>query len=200
LVAQTCNGNDTFCDNITIVTPSKPGYLDYTADNVRPNVLDVVSFTTKTDYANQFEWSIFPTSFSYQNGTSASSQNPQIKFLKGGAYTFTLKAWNSVGGDSATQKKLIKNKYVIVLDYCTPLVSLLAADVGINSVVLENANGKKLIDNQSGSGQQAYEGNLDNAFPPVLTFGSSYDLTVERLTNSNNVNFKAWVDWNIEQR
>ncbi|MDA1112299.1 MAG: DUF5011 domain-containing protein [Bacteroidetes bacterium] len=198
LVAQTCNGNDTFCDNITIVTPSKPGYLDYTADNVRPNVLDVVSFTTKTDYANQFEWSIFPTSFSYMNGTSASSQNPQIKFLKGGAYTFTLKAWNSVGGDSATQKKLIKNKYVIVLDYCTPLVSLLTADVGINSVVLEDANGKALIDVQSGSGQQAYTGNIDNVYPPVLTFGASYDLTVERLTNSNNANFKAWVDWNID--
>jgi hypothetical protein len=38
LVAQTCNGNDTFCDNITIVTPNKPGYLDYTADNDSPNV------------------------------------------------------------------------------------------------------------------------------------------------------------------
>ncbi|NDH90517.1 MAG: hypothetical protein EBZ22_06495, partial [Flavobacteriia bacterium] len=117
---------------------------------------------------------------------------------KGGAYTFTLKAWNSVGGDSATQKKLIKNKYVIVLDYCTPLVSLLSADVGINSVVLEDANGKALIDVQSGSGQQAYTGNIDNAYPPVLTFGASYDLTVERLTNSNNANFKAWVDWNID--
>jgi len=198
LVAQTCNGNDTFCDNVTILTPNKPGALDYKADNVRPNVLDVVSFTTKTDYANKFEWNIFPTSFTYMNGTSASSQNPQIKFLKGGAYTFTLKAWNSVGGDSATQKKLIKNKYVIVLDYCTPLVSMMSADVAINTVTLENSKGVKLINSITAGGQSAYTSFTDTKYPAVLTFGSTYDLTVSRLTNSNPVNYKAWVDWNID--
>jgi hypothetical protein len=198
LVAQTCNGNDTFCDNVTILTPTKPGALDYTADNVRPNVLDVVSFTTKTDYANKFEWNIFPTSFTYMNGTSATSQNPQIKFLKGGAYTFTLKAWNSVGGDSATQKKLIKNKYVIVLDYCTPLVSMMSADVAINTVTLENSKGVKLINSNTSGGQAAYTSYAETKYPAVLTFGSTYDLTVSRLSNSNPVNYKAWVDWNID--
>jgi len=90
LIALTCTGVDTFCNTITINTPTAAGFLDYTASNVRPNLGDVVKITTKTDYANTFEWSIFPTTFTFENGTSKNSQNPEIKFQKGGAYTFTL--------------------------------------------------------------------------------------------------------------
>ncbi len=97
---------------------------------------DVVRFKTITDYANNFEWSIFPTTFKYVNGTSKNSQNPQIEFLAGGAYTFTLSAWNTFGTKANTDKKVIKNKYVICLNYCTPLTNLTARDIAINSVLV----------------------------------------------------------------
>lgn len=197
LIALTCTGVDTFCKSITINTPTAPGYLDYTASNVRPNIGDVITITTKTDYANTFEWSIFPTSFTYENGTDKNSQNPQLKFQKGGAYTFTLSAYNSVAGKTVTEKKLIKNKYVVCLDYCIPLVDLMSADVGINNVTLKSGS-TQLINNASTSGIDYYTNFADKVAPAKLTYGGTYDLTIVRNTISNSVNYKAWVDWNID--
>jgi hypothetical protein len=34
--------------------------------------------------------------------------------------------------------------------------------------------------------------------PAVLTFGAQYKVTVDRLTNINNMTRKVWVDWNID--
>lgn len=197
LIALTCTGVDTFCSNITVNTPTAPGFVDYTASNVRPNLSDVVKFTTKTDYANAFEWSIFPTSFSYENGTNKNSQNPEIKFSKGGAYTFTLSAYNTVGGKSATEKKLIKNKYVIALDYCIPLVDLMSADVGINNVTLSKGT-KVLLNATTTSGLDAFSNNTEDFAAAELTFGATYDAKVSRNTIANNVNYKIWVDFNID--
>ncbi len=196
LIALTCTGVDTFCKSITINTPTAPGYLDYTASNVRPNIGDVIKITTKTDYANTFEWSIFPTSFTYENGTTKNSQNPQLKFQKGGAYTFTLSAYNSVSGKAATEKKLIKNKYVVCLDYCIPLVDLISADVGINNVTLKSGS-TELINNASTAGID-YFTFFDKVAPAKLTYGGTYDLSIGRNTISNSVNYKAWIDWNID--
>ena len=197
LIALTCTGVDTFCSNVTINTPTAPGVLDYSASNVRPNLGDVVKFTTKTDFANAFEWSIFPTSFTYENGTTKNSQNPELKFQKGGAYTFTLSAYNTVGGKAATEKKLIKNKYVIVLDYCVPLVDLLSADVGINNVTLAKS-GKVLLNSTTNSGIDMFSNRTADFIPADLTFGASYDLSISRNTIANTVNYKAWIDFNID--
>jgi hypothetical protein len=196
LAVNTCNGGDTFCNNITIFTPQAPGSLDYVASNVRPKVNDLVKITTSSDYANMFDWSIFPTTFTYENGTSASSKNPELKFLVGGPYTFTLRAWNSDGGKTATEKKLIKNKYVIALDYCIPPVDLLSSDVGINNVNL-SYNSTTLLDNQTTSGAAAYT-DYSESMKTKLTYGATYDLMVSRKTNSNQVNYKAWIDFNID--
>ncbi len=196
LIALTCTGVDTFCKTLTINTPTAPGYLDYKASNVRPNLGDVVTITTTTDYANMFEWSIFPTTFTFENGTTKNSQNPELKFQKGGAYTFTLSAYNSVGGKTATEKKLIKNKYVVCLDYCIPLVDLMSADVGINNVTIKSGS-TELINNASTSGID-YFTFFDKVAPAKLTYGGTYDLSIGRNTISNSVNYMAWIDWNID--
>lgn len=195
VAASTCNGGDTFCKNITIVTPTGPGALDFVASNLRPKLGETVQLTTTTDYANAFEWSIFPLTYSWVSG-GANSQNPQIKFNAGGPYTFTLKAWNTVGGQTQTEKKLIKNKYVIALDYCTPPVDLLSSDVGINQVVLSKGS-TTLIDYPTTSGEDAYN-DYSELVKATLTFGASYDLAVSRKTNSNTANYKAWIDFNID--
>lgn len=200
VIAQTCTGIDTFCKQIVIDVPSAARVLDYSADNVRPTVNSLVSITTKTDYADNFLWSIYPTSFTWENGTSASSKNPQIKFTKGGPYTFTLTAWNGTATRAVTEKKVIKNKYVIVLDPCIPLVGMTSSDVIINNVNITDSKGSTLLDNASVSDGSSYTDYTTNASVPVInmTFGASYNLTVSRKSNSNAVNYNAWIDWNID--
>jgi PKD repeat protein len=49
---------------------------------------------------NQWEWKIFPTSFQFINGTSATSQNPVVSFTQYGTYTVRLITANQFGTDS----------------------------------------------------------------------------------------------------
>ena len=196
LLARTCTGVDSSSKIITINTPSTPGFADFAADNVRPSIGDVVRFKTITDYANNFEWSIFPTSFKYINGTSKNSQNPQIEFLAGGAYTFTLSAWNAFGTKANTDRKVIKNKYVICLNYCIPLTNLTAKDIAINSVLVTDQN-KYILVKTEDEDVAMYTDNTDKKAAP-MTFGATYDVEIKRLTSSNSINYKVWIDWNID--
>ena len=63
LIAGICNGVDTFCRNITVTTPTTPGAVDFVASNLRPKVGETINITTKSDYASNYEWSIYPATY-----------------------------------------------------------------------------------------------------------------------------------------
>lgn len=67
-----------------------------------------IVFTDKSTYnPTQWRWQIDPQSYSFANGTDSTSQNPQILFLKDGAYSVKLLASNKYGSDELIQKKYI---------------------------------------------------------------------------------------------
>jgi hypothetical protein len=198
LVARTCSGADTFCSTLDVVTPSAPGILDFTASNIRPNKGDIVDFDITTDYANNFVWNIFPTNFTIVSGSlNGSSKKLRLRFNQGGCYTFGLTARNTAENPAgSTQKQVIKSKYICVIDYCVPLANLLSADIGINQVTVSRGS-TNLINNTTTSGVIAYS-DFSSSISANLTFGASYTLNVARLTNSNEVNYKAWLDFNVD--
>ncbi len=196
LIASICNGIDTFCRNITVTTPTAPGAVDFVASNLRPKVGETINITTKTDYASNYEWSIYPATYSFVGGTGINSRNPQLVFNTGGAYTFTLRAWNSAGTRAATEKKVIKTKYVIAVKYCTPVTDMLSSDVAISKVELFQ-DSVSLLENPSTVGDVAYTDFTDQ-FNTALSYGSYYTVIATRRTNSNTANFKAWIDYNID--
>jgi len=196
LIAEVCNGNDTACQNITVITPTKPGDLDFVSSNQRPKVGEKIKLTTTTDYASNFEWSIFPATFSWAGSSNANSRNPEIIFNAGGPYTFTLRAWNTSGTRAATEKKVIKTKYVIAVQYCVPTTDMLSSDVAISKVELLQ-DSVSLLENTSPVGESSYTDNTDN-FNIPLSYGSEYSIILTRRTNSNKANFKAWIDYNID--
>ena len=196
LIASVCNGTDTFCKNTTAITPSTPVYVDFVASNQRPKTGETVTFSTKTDLASTFDWSIFPATFSYVGGTNANSRNPKIVFTAGGAYTFTLRAWNAAGTRVLTESKVIKTKYVIAVKYCTPTTDMLSSDVAISKVELLQ-DSVSLLENTSPVGVESYR-DYSGDFNNNLSFGSYYSIILTRRTNSNQANFKAWIDYNID--
>jgi hypothetical protein len=196
LIASICNGEDTFCRNITVTTPTGPGYLDYAASNLRPKVGETIQLKSNTDYASNFEWSIFPATYSFVGGTNLNSRNPFVVFNAGGAYTFTLRAWNSAGTKAATEKKVIKTKYVIAVKYCTPVTDMLSSDVAISKVELFQ-DSVSLLENPTTVGDVSYTDFTDQ-FNTPLSYGSYYSVIATRRTNSNMANFKAWIDYNID--
>lgn len=196
VIAQTCAGNDTFCRQQQINTPTKAGFLDFTASTRRPTLSDVVTLKTSTDYASRFIWSIYPTTFSYVNGTSSTSRNPQIRFTANGCYTFTLKAWNEDGTRAATENTIVKNKYVCAVDACSPVAAVLSSDIGISKVELRNGS-NVLISNLTDVGVKTYSDYTADVSANIDYCGQ-YTIEVARGTNSNPINYKAWIDFNID--
>ena len=202
LTTETCAGKSKLCKNVVVAPITSKANLDFIADNQRPKSGDEVQFSATSDKANTFLWTFFPgTSVTYLNGTDANSQNPSVAFTAPGKYTVSLKGWNNLSPtDSATSyAQVIKDQYVIVIEYCRPVIGVTtSADLSTNRVMLEdNASPRNvLIDNASG--ESDYSNFTEDLRAEALTFGGTYHVTVERNTTANNINRKVWIDWNID--
>ncbi|MBI5219969.1 MAG: T9SS type A sorting domain-containing protein [Bacteroidia bacterium] len=103
---------------ITIAPPLAPD-AGFTADLLNPIINQVVAFTdTSANYPSSWHWTITPGTHTYINGTSATTQNPQVKFTATGLYTVKLVAANTSGSDSVT-----KTNYINVIMPANPPVA-----------------------------------------------------------------------------
>jgi PKD repeat protein len=204
LTVETCSGKNTWCRNVVVAPITSQAELDFTADERRPRAGDEVNFEVTTDKANTYLWTFFPGStVQYGNGTSNRSKNPSVTFSKSGKYTVSLKGWNNLSpSDSAISlTQVIKDQYIIVIDYCKPLISVTSsADVAINRVILEdNASPRALLlDNESDESTYSDYTDDDEVVAPTLTFGGTYNLAVSRKTTVNKMSRMVWIDWNID--
>ncbi len=203
LTVETCAGKNKACRNIVVAPITSQTELDFDADNRRPKAGDDVIFTSKADKANSFKWTFFPSSsVTFTGGTDESSASPQVAFSAPGKYTVSLKGWNNLSPtDSATSyAQVIKDQFIIVIDYCKPVIGVTtSSDVAISQVILEdNATPRAtLIDNES-TEEIGYTDFTTDVRAAELTFGGTYNVTVARQTNANKVNRKVWIDWNID--
>jgi hypothetical protein len=195
LTAATCLGNDTFCQTIKVQTPKDPTNTDFTVDNFRPKIDEVVSYTVTNDIANNFEWSVNPPNFVFEGGTGSDSKEPKMSFTKAGCYTISLTAWND-RNSIATSKTIVKGSYICVVDYCKPSASPTTTDISINNVVMKNST-TTLLNNSSGVEAGGYS-DYSGTHTAEVTMGGKYDLDIRRNTNSDPWNGKVWIDWNID--
>lgn len=71
-------------------------------------VNDTITLTHTSQYSpSQFSWSITPSTFTFVNGTSPTSENPQVVFTQKDIYNVSLTVSNSIGGDSVYYQNAI---------------------------------------------------------------------------------------------
>ena len=199
LEVRTCAGKDTYCKNIVVAAPNTPANLDFVADNRRPRAGDVVTFKITTDKANKYRWTFFPSTTTPATPLETFSKELKVTFNAPGKYTVSLKGWNTV--DSANSlKSIIKDQYIVVVDYCKPVIGVTtSADVAISNVKLETTKSpSSVLFDIKDEANNTYTDHGEKNEPAVLTFGAQYKVTVDRLTNINNMTRKIWVDWNID--
>ncbi len=69
---------------------------------------DIVQLLDQSEnFPTSWSWSINPATVTYKNGTSSSSQNPQLTFDAVGTYTISLTATNSSGNDTESKSNHI---------------------------------------------------------------------------------------------
>ena len=183
----------------TVAHPGTPTELDFTVSNKRPAPGEVVTFTATSDKANRWEWTFFPGNGVTPEGTVSDLLNErEFSFSKPGKYTVQCKAYNSIDS-SASANTVIKANFVVVINPCTPIVSVTTStDVANSRFTLEDVNtGEVLIDNPSdvGVAYEDFEGDLGVI---NLNYGATYEFTMMRTSNTNPMTRKIWIDWNVD--
>lgn len=98
-------GNNVFRKVPTVALPT----ANFWANKTSVSVNEVVTLHSSSTYANQFQWTITPGSYTLENGSSLTDSVVYVSFSSTGSYTVTLKVTNSAGNNSAT-----KNNYINV--------------------------------------------------------------------------------------
>ena len=94
-------------DLLTANSPLPP-VANFVASNLSPAVGSQVNFSDlSTNTPTSWSWSFSPATVTYLNGTTATSQNPQVKFTATGSYSVTLTATNASGSDPETKTNYI---------------------------------------------------------------------------------------------
>lgn len=104
-------GNVNFYEALLLASTPAP-VCEFSADIRRTSKNVTITFmdlSTNTPY--EWLWTITPATYSFVNGTTSSSQNPEVQFTEDGKYTISLHVFN--GGGSDTKEKV---NYITISD------------------------------------------------------------------------------------
>ena len=167
---------------------------DFYSDNTEPGVNQQVRITeTSTNVPTSWLWSFSPTTVKYVNGTSSSSQNPDVEFLAIGSYEVVLLASNAFGNDTET-----KSGYISVgespSNYC--IGNSTNAYGYISRVQLGTIDKTSTYTNIGDPDPNDIYYEDWTAFSTNLTVGQSYSITVTNPYSVDLIDLGGWIDWN----
>jgi PKD repeat protein/photosystem II stability/assembly factor-like uncharacterized protein len=170
---------------------------NFEADKTIALIGEEVSLTDLSAYKpTSWSWTITPATFTWENGTSAVSQHPEVKFTATGTYTLSLHVSNGNGSDSRTIESYIQICPSVTTPNCIPVTQNLEAyGMGIYRVNFEDIDyfsGQPYLDSPNYP-----EGYLDlvSSVNTVLTAGENYQLTVELGTGYTEY-WNVYIDYN----
>ncbi|MCO6495902.1 MAG: DUF5011 domain-containing protein [Bacteroidetes bacterium] len=195
MMVMTCAGDSMVCKNIDVYAPSGTAILKIGADNVRPQVGEVISLSGMSNMASDFKWEIVPLDYQIIPPYTLKSKDLKVKFTSPGAYNIRLTGWNS--SDSAgTLRSVVNDSFIKVVDYCNVSSNVISEDVGNNLLKIKDSDNDIIFNQESSTGQSAYQNFTGDQFEVInLYAGGHYNLTMSRATNYNNVSRAAYIDW-----
>lgn len=181
-----CGGTTVLTKNVNVLVPVSAPIPYFTVDHTNGPPTDVFKFFDQSLFGpSSWNWTISPSAgVSFVNGTSASSQNPQVKFTNAGLYSVTLTVTNGLGSNNDT-----KSNYIRVFFYCLPGVGTQNTDIGISRVICSTIN---QVSPQGVTGYSDYSATQSATFE----LGSTNSITIERNTNFNRMGRAVWIDFN----
>ena len=172
----TCSTTDSV--NVFVVTPVTP-VADFVGSPLSVATYQTVTLTDlSTNVPDTWNWVISPATFNYVNGTSATSQNPEVEFTQAGLYDVTLTASNPAGSDDE-----IKLGYITVdLIYCTPgATNTFDTDIGnVTFAGINNGTATPVMSNPAANGTFT---DFTAVTPGTVQQGGSYPFSVSQITS-----------------
>lgn len=167
--------------DVTVLPPATPiaGFSASSLTATSGGAVSTVTFTDTTkNFPSSWSWAFTPSTVTFVNSTSATSQNPQVQFNAPGQYSVRLIASNVSGSDTAEALNYI----TVTNSYC-PVVVSNSIDTDIGRVVfgtLTNGSATPVLNNATATGTYT-----NNTALPAVNFeqGASYPITVSQVTS-----------------
>lgn len=183
---------------VTAIPNTSPPTAAFTSTYVAGGCTSPANTFTFTDQTTDspaaWLWSVSPgTGVTFVNGTSATSQNPQLAFATAGYYTVTLTASNANGSTTATNAPLLIQ--VPCLTYCAASGGYAAAtsSLWITGVGVSAATGAAAFSNASGNSAGGYTFYASQSVTLVAGATQTISVTTNQ-TYTHRV--LIWVDYN----
>ncbi len=158
---------------------------EFYADDLTPGVgQEVVLYDASAHIPTSWLWSFSPSTVNYLNGTSSTSQNPEVEFTASGTYEVSLYVANANGNDTET-----KTGYITVAASPTYCSATSGNGYGYISQVQLGS-----INNSSGFTAGGY-GDY-SAQSTDLVISSSNSIIVTSPYTDGNLDLGVWIDWN----
>jgi len=181
------NGSDSIeKTNYIAVDNAQAPAVGFTADKTVLCEGDIVRFQDESDYCpSTWNWEFAPATFTFLQGTNASSQNPVVQFDAPGLYTVRLTATNSAGNNSVT-----KLNYIAYGGYILPFTEGFENGFDTQHWTIQNSDNNKTWDTITVAGttpghlavwMNLYDYTIssrDQLVSPPLNFSSYTSLTL----------------------
>ncbi len=208
-----CGGNLIIMDTIIVDHPTRGPLMDFKADITTATPTDIVTLSDLSKYDPIYRrWKITGPGNPIVINGNQTTKNYSLKFPVTGTYTVSLLDSNCISSDS-----LKKIGYITVINYCTPVVSLLNSDFAIEKTTFGRTDtiingiipGFKFTNSNPAIGTIGYRDNtaqfaayiiggtsVTKSVEAVVDLGGTFDYAVTRNGNNNLANFKIWIDYN----
>lgn len=128
---------------------------------------------------NQWLWSITPPYHQYINGTDSTSQNPEIRFAKGGTFSIKLTASNQLGSSFLTRSSIVTVTDTIAgTAILVSSADTLCAGDSLNLTALVNSKLSGSITNYKWQLGSNTVNNTDSTFKLLPSNGQSFQVTM----------------------
>lgn len=187
LTVKGCGGIDSFAKNVYVKTILAKPQFELLTNNSRPKAFSEAITVSQNSLKNCIDstiWDISPKSYTLLSGSLNGNASISLKFNDTVCYSF-----NIIGKYHGYSDTNYYPCFIHPVNYCTPFVAYLSADIGISRVRINT------IDKSSDIGSSAYS-DFTGSISTDLERGSMYSITLNRLTSSNPMNRKVWIDYN----
>ena len=192
LITYNCVGSDTSCKQVAFLPVNRPPIARFTVDKILGFNTD--TFNMMDQSANgvaSWRWTFIPASVQYLNGTTQTSQSPQVRLTSPVPYTVRLTTTNAFGVDSLT-----KVAFINVSAYQTPgtgttFSTIADATMGLRRIILAG------IDSTfANTTSPSYQYINSSSQIGTMYRGGKYAIVLERPKNGTPLDYKVWIDKN----
>lgn len=196
LEVKSCTGDSSFCRTVSVLEPTGKTSIDIVTSDDRPAVNQVIALDGIVDKADRFTWQIVPNTFSIYSGNLL-GKHPNVSFTKPGAYSVSLRAWNSA--DSAGSVNfIVKNNFIVAVEPCIPTTTDANEDVANNNLNVYDVNNNLIFSHES-VGNVGYKSFLTPDDPNInLIFGKTYSVEMNRKSTADTVSRAIYIDFNSD--